>query len=890
LVLLAGNAEGQAGKDTVRDHGYFTGGRINVVPSSHQDIAWISSPDKCIEYRDLHMITPALARLKENDSFRFSVEQGLNLYEYLDRHPDRLAEIRKYTLEGRLEWGATYNQPYESFYDGEALVRETYYGKKKLEKLIPGGKFLCAWSEDVPGRALQAPQIFAKAGIRYLQFSRFQPGLYNWYSPDGSHISCWSPGQYDDFGNPVLYARSDEERTKAFIGKLSQFNDYFSKRALPPNFIYINSQDVSRPIDYDRYFKEWNAGIAASGLPSMGYATGTEALEAATRGKGRIDSIMGERPNVWVYIHGPTHEKAVRAGRNASRLLSAAEKFSAIDASLEGNFSSYPQRSFDIAWQQAIYPDHGWGGQHGDITDSVFSQSYQDAEATGDSILRRSMGSITSKIRFRAAGIPVVVFNPLSWTRTDPVQFTVNTDGLYTSQFQLVDSAGTPIDYQLISSPHAGSGSYLSFVFVAAGVPSIGYKTYYLVPGRSGDPKAVESDFAGNMVESWYYKIELAKGGVRSIFDKQLQIELLDPAKFLGGEVFSLQSIGLDAGEFTDIQQPTMAGFEKMSQYAPEWNLLERGPVRTVLETAHLWRNCTVRERLTIYTAIKRIDFDVDLLGFDGERSREFRMAFPVNMRNGRINYEVPMGVVRVGESELPMAAGFSKPEQIYSTPCREVHPRECQDWFGASDGKASVTISSDVAVFDWVDPTASASEPGMAAGPVLQPILLATRRSCNGSSTAPWYLQRGDHHFHFSLSSHGGDWRSGWKSGKQGAEPMQVLVARGSRPSGYLPDQFSFAALDKENVLISAIKKCDDDDHLVFRCYELDGRDTDVRLKWFRGIGDLIKTNIIEEEGVSVPHAGKDVVLPVGKYSIETYKFSSGNSLMSANLTTLPK
>ena len=129
--------------------------------------------------------------------------------------------------------------------------------------------------------------------------------------------------------------------------------------------------------------------------------------------------------------------------------------------------------------------------------------------------------------------------------------------------------------------------------------------------------------------------------------------------------------------------------------------------------------------------------------------------------------YEVPMAVVEVGKTELPMAGGFSKPEQIYDTPCADIHPREVQDWFCSWDENKAVTISSDVAAFDWVNPTDNDSEEI-----VLQPILLATRRSCNGSSDANWYLQRGNHHFNFSLTSFGSNWFSpsdgfNWNEGR---------------------------------------------------------------------------------------------------------------------------
>ena len=108
--------------------------RLHLLSSSHQDIAWMNSPDACIEYRDTHCITPALAMMAQNPDYCFVMENMLNLMEYLERHPERRDEILRFTREGRLEWGATFNQPYESLLSGEQLVRETYLGRKWLKK------------------------------------------------------------------------------------------------------------------------------------------------------------------------------------------------------------------------------------------------------------------------------------------------------------------------------------------------------------------------------------------------------------------------------------------------------------------------------------------------------------------------------------------------------------------------------------------------------------------------------------------------------------------------------------------------------------------------------------------------------------------------------------
>ena len=112
------------------------GSTVRIISSSHQDIAWMNSPEACREYRDTHCITPALEMMAANPDYCFVMENMLNLMEYLERHPDRRDEILKYTREGRLEWGATFNQPYESLLTGEQLIRQTLFRPPLARSII----------------------------------------------------------------------------------------------------------------------------------------------------------------------------------------------------------------------------------------------------------------------------------------------------------------------------------------------------------------------------------------------------------------------------------------------------------------------------------------------------------------------------------------------------------------------------------------------------------------------------------------------------------------------------------------------------------------------------------------------------------------------------------
>ena len=112
---------------------YFRNGSVLFVPSSHQDIAWMGSIQQCTDKRDEKVITPALELLEKDPNYRISFEATYMLDEYLARHPDRKEEIAQFVKEGRLGWGATYNEPYEGLFSGESLIRELYFGRKMVQ-------------------------------------------------------------------------------------------------------------------------------------------------------------------------------------------------------------------------------------------------------------------------------------------------------------------------------------------------------------------------------------------------------------------------------------------------------------------------------------------------------------------------------------------------------------------------------------------------------------------------------------------------------------------------------------------------------------------------------------------------------------------------------------
>ena len=87
----------------------------------------------------------------------------------------------------------------------------------------------------------------------------------------------------------------------------------------------------------------------------------------------------------------------------------------------------------------------------------------------------------------------------------------------------------------------------------------------------------------------------------------------------------------------------------------------------------------------------------------------------------------------------------------------------------------------------------------------------------------------RGHHHFSYALYPHGGDWkqaltvRHGYEYNYQ-LRAMQVAAHAGS-----LPTEHSFASVQPENIVLTAMKKAEDSESLILHAYEWAGKSGDV-------------------------------------------------------------
>lgn len=851
-------------------------GKVLLFTNTHQDLAWIDEPEKCKIFRDTLWLTPFLDRLRSEPEFKMDIEQVSIVRDYFERQPGKKEEFIKFLSEGRIAIGGAYNSPYEEMYSGESLARQFYLGKKWMEDNLNGYQPTTYFNVDVPGRTAQMPQLVKKAGIDNFLISRHLKGYYNWQALDGSKVRVYSPGHhYMDFYNLLGMEDADaiKKMAKDAVSWYEIYNDNVVDKAIMPvmlNYEFIWDQEPVQ--NCGPFMKKWNSirYIKTEGkkriavkLPNIIYGTADEFFNKGNETTEVKQTIKGERPNAWIYIHGASHQKTLKASREGDILLTQAEKFATANALIDGSFKRYPENDLQSAWLAKIYPDHGFGGKGGDITDNLFLQKYLFSQLEASKVLDKSLREIAGKINFdKNEGTPIVVFNSLSWERTDPVDFEVKFEQKELKGVSLYDDQNNVVPIQLLESSRFDDGSlkYLKARFLAKELPSIGYRTYYL---KSNDSQIVANKDlnSGKLIENDFYRITFANGGVSSIYDKELKVELIDDSKFKAGEVFEMNSVGTGAGEFSLVQQPDTTFFEQLGTGTTHWVIDKNGPVFTSVKMRQKMKEAVVEMEVIIYNEIKKIDFKIDLKNWDGVLYREFRMAMPLNMENGKVTYEVPFGAVTVGEDEHKGNGG-----EMYNSPVKDIRPRGIANWISASNEVYGVTLSSSVVTADYIDPTDTLSKKT-----ILQTILLASRRSCHNEGNE--YLQTGSHQFNFSLTSHKPGWKNGQRFGVEANERLHSISDPETYKTAELSEKLSFFKTDKDNVVISTIKKAEDDHSVVIRAYETDGDDVDVAISMFKPITKAFLTNLIEQPKREIKIEKQKIELNLGNNSIETIK-----------------
>ncbi len=842
------------------DKNYFDGGRFRILSTNHNDLGFLDTQFATADYRSRELIGPALDLLRDHPEYTYHMESIEYLKEFLERYPERREEIAQRMREGRFLFGASYVQNLQVHVGAEKLARQFYYGRRWLLENFPGCDTRFYSNVDVPGLTYQLPQVLRQAGVDYIIQGRFPWGYYYWEGLDGTSIPLYA----------LRYTASRQLLNPMDNTGWLHFQNirepYYRERHLPKELIYDFNCDYLPPspqmITYvdtqnatmKRFAEVWNrhfTGDTARQItpPVLEFSTPERALDDLFSTERRdIETVHGDWPMSWAYFDEPGHREGLLAGRHGHNQLLQAERLNAWLKALDSSWS-YPQGDLDQGWLANCWPDHGWGGNRGIITDSINEASYRRSLAIASRLSQQAGAALASHLIETSAStetameqtLPMMVYNPVGWTRSDIVSGTLTLpaswDGL-----TIRDAQGNEIPYEITA--HDTITHQIDLLFPADNIPSLGYKLYYASAGEhfTGYPHPLS---VVDSLETDLLKIRFSEGGLASLYDKTRAQELLRTDKFAGGEVLQFTAPGVAWNEYSEV---TTADFDRTARHGLKTVRAEESPIRYVVEKEAQFPDFTLRQRYILPKGSRELVIETDLLDWQGVPDRELRIAFPMNLGpEARMSYEVPFGTVELNRDEidyslLPETTECQFVGALYG---RDLPFREAINWVDASSGLyrgGGCLLASDMTVHLFRD---ESDDP--VPYPVVQHVLLSSRKSL-AWNPENWFVQPGNHSYRMALYPHDGNWRMAYRKGQAFNMPLSLYTLpemHSTNPATV--SERSFLSTEPANMIFSAVKQAEDGAGLFVRLYEAEGRYTTLRLKGFKPFHRVWRTDLLE-------------------------------------------
>ena len=781
---------------------------IHLVGHAHIDMNWLwlwpETVDVC-----KNTFSTVIKLMDEYPEFRFSQSQASTYLAMEEYYPDLFAEIQRRVKSGRWEiTGGTWTEGDMNMASGESIVRQILYAKRYFKEKFGVEPEIC-WEPDTFGHAWTVPQILVKSGLKYYYFCRCgkdQP-VFWWEGPDGSRVLAYNRGGYNgSIGDHIMDYSLDQK------------NRYGAKDSM---YVYGVGDHGGGPTRQDL-----NKAVQLQGrtvFPKVKFSTVIGFFKSLLAQK-RDFPVIRDELNFTFQGCYTTHSDIKKMNRVSENLIPTAEMFSTL---AEEYGFIYPKKGFVKAWRNMCF------NQFHDIFDgSAIHDSYKYSKRLFDEIygiaddsLRRSTSLIARSIDTRGEGIPVVVFNPLSWKRTDVARARIPDECGKTASVR--DASGREMPCQVVGD---------EIVFTAQDVPSIGYKVFYLSEKPSTMASTVSTTNAS--IENEFFKVQVdpASGAVMSVYDKKAGREVI--ASGQKGDQLQLlfeQPHGMSAWDIGPISKTE--NLESAVSVEPV-----SGASAGVLRVKHVYGKSAFSQDIILYAGVPRIDFKMTADWYE-QGTREIdapmlKVAFPVDVKDGKATFEIPFGSI-----ERP-ANGAEVP---------------AQKWIDLSGKDYGVSLLNDCKYGHDVN------------GNVMRLTLL--RSSYNPDPTP----DQGRHEITYSLYPHSGDWRKS-DTVKRGYELNNPLIASiENSHTGRLPKEHSFVMVEQSNVIVTALKKSEDGDDMIIRFYESQGKEGTATIKLNTGAKAVRETDLAERPLVKrgIPVIANCFRIPIGKWEIKTIRTS---------------
>ena len=359
-----------------------------------------------------------------------------------------------------------------------------------------------------------------------------------------------------------------------------------------------------------------------------------------------IPTVSGDGGPYWEDGIASDAYYAAMERQNESRGPSA-EKLATLTALVNPNLAA-DKKDLDRMWTDMLLMDEHTWDSYNSISDPTSREAVQQlavkdlyavkAHALADFLTRNSMASLVDSIS--AGRGSLIVFNTLNWNRS----------GLVTVDLNKGDEIVDPSTGQVVPVEELRSGNSFRHVrFLAADIPAVGYKVFHLRPAEK--PAVPAAMTQTTTLESPYYRVQLdaATGAVRSIYDKQLQRELVNqqsPYRF--GQY--LYVTGGDKEPNSLLQYRVVSPKPTLKVHpARDGRLVSvtRTPYGLVARMESADDNTPkIGSEIRLFDQEKKIEFIEDVNKKEVDTKEAVYFAFPFAMDHPQFQYEIQTGVV----------------------------------------------------------------------------------------------------------------------------------------------------------------------------------------------------------------------------------------------------
>jgi alpha-mannosidase len=517
---------------------------VYVTPLSHYDFGFVEPPDAVRERAARH-IDEVIRVAEANPNFRWTIESVWQVNEWLRRQKkptsvlpkdkEKIARLMNLIKQGRIALSTSWGSMHTDFMGAEELNR-LVYDYAKLERTY-GIKSEVALLDDVPGHPTSLPSVLQGSGTRYLvtganlfiqQATTLAPGQvpFYWKSPDGSKVLTWvSQGRRGGYVEALTDFYLDPFSLDPYTDKtpFEMFNPDLAGKKTPLEIMEIGvaellnrytkagykydavmamyAHDFIEPTDVlnlEKAVKMWNLKHREVQLK---IATPPEFLKyIETKYAAQIPTYAGEWSGLW--SEAKTQSPRISAlARYAHDHTPATETlWSALAMTRK---IPYPVGNFTGLYDLMLtYDEHSGAGNNGWIQlnsrapleeqNRQYVRFMNTATAEIDYLFGQGLSVVAQPARYDAPARQknanawnALVYNGLSWTRSDVVKLKSPREALRITEIRdLTNNQKIPFDID----------EQGQVIFVAASVPSFGYKTYEITTEAGRNVSTLKPD------------------------------------------------------------------------------------------------------------------------------------------------------------------------------------------------------------------------------------------------------------------------------------------------------------------------------------------------------------------------------------------------------------